>query len=233
VVARSEFDAGALGTREILALLAQPHAYNLRVALDGDVLAVCAWLPQLPALQERRRSWLVSEVLETAARLGDVRAPRAQEDAPAAVAASLLESLGRVAERAGATAQPAGSASLRIESELQENAVVFGTASAEGLLLRGALGTPVAGSPWLRAARAHACLLLNGRLVFARVAPLDLEAEAFAVETRLPVDLDEDELACALEGVRWGLREAERTLRCLGSERVAAEYAEANELRVE
>lgn len=239
VSARSALDVRRFGTDALLALLSRPRAYNLRVSLCDAELAVCGWLPPSEETQARRRGWLVAEALDHAARLVEEAetwrdAERPAEAPPDAAAGALLESLRQAAARTGASVQTAGSASLRIEGPPHEGGVVFATASDEGLLLRGALPQAPArsGSPRVRAARAHAALLINARLVFARVVPLDRDAAALAVETRLPVDPDEDELACALDGVRWGLREAEQTLRCLASEDVAAEYAAAQELRV-
>jgi hypothetical protein len=218
----------------LLSLLEKHLPYNLRPTAAGGRLAMMAAIPPMPGLDDRRRLWLTTLTLSTAASLhvpehqsGEGRA------CPEGTGRERLDMVCWLAAGKGWRALGDTDAEVRlaVEGEPDYPPICVRPFGADLLIERPLPLLPLrAASARLRVASVHAALALNRRLLFARVATPDRAALTFAVENRLPADADEDEAEYFLEAVRHGARHAHAVLGCLRNEAVAVEYATARNL---
>jgi hypothetical protein len=204
----------------------------VRLTVAGDALVAIATVPVLDGLVSRRAPWLAAALGAAAAPRG-VREGRSGGDVPDAVR-DLLKTARALATRWGWQQLEGDGPALRFavpgEHDLPPLTLA---AEADGLHVVRPLPLLPArdAAPAVRAAVAHAALVLNGTVDAARVAVRDPRALTIAVESRLPAaDPDEDEAACMLEGVRRAAAHAASVLDCLSVPAVARVYATAHSL---
>lgn len=240
----------------LLELLSGHLAYDLRLGLCGDAIAVLAEIPAVEGLEHRRAARLEEAVLDTAAALetavrSGTRLPdRAARNQQSHSHTGWLEAVRWIAKGKGWSVAEADSGALRLlvttEPDLPPLVVC-----PLGDFLSIERTVPILperrASAITRWAVAHAVLQLNTELRFARLVLRDPAALTFAVESYIPVgDCDEpggthpgvshpsapDQADYALEGVRRGVRHAHGVLACVKHHAVAREYAAAQRLPV-
>jgi hypothetical protein len=212
---------------DLLALLARPLPYTLRPVLVGSALELQSWVGTDLALAADRLAWLQEIGFSFEAGIP-----------PAALAAAApaedLDLVRSLAAARGWTITRDGEDGLRlgVAGELDEPPLAV-RAYGGGLVIERPLTLlPLPGpSQAVRWATAHAALSLNGALRAARVSVRDPSALTLSVEARLPpTNLDEDEAALLLDGVRHAARHGAGIFDCLRHPAVAAEYGAAHNL---
>ncbi len=219
----------SLGASRLAALLGRELPYNIRLLRTGDELEVGASIAPLRDIECRRRAWLEAEVANTARGLRGAGAA----ELPGAPGAPALEPIRRVAEAHDWKLTETDDGGLEITFPGEEHLPPLAARTRPdggGVRLERDPGLLPAGRGSRARERAlvHAALGLNARLAQARLRLLDPGRARCRVECHLPAeDLDEDEAEFALEGVRYAALEATRLLTCLRDERVARNYAAA------
>jgi hypothetical protein len=231
VCAPTGLDWRRLGAERLLALLGRRLPYNLRYTVDGEALAVVGAVPLQGDVPSRRAPWLAAAVRAAAA---GAEAPLAPPQATRpGREEELLDMVRWLTAGMGWRWLEHDGAALRFavpgEPDLPPLAIV---PRADHLHVERPLPLLPArdAAAAVRAAVAHGVLVLHGS-VQARVAVRDPAALTLAVETSLPAaDLEEDEVACVLEGVRRAAARATAVLDCLRHPAVARVYATAHSL---
>jgi hypothetical protein len=209
-------------TDRLLALLARPLPYNARYALAGEALVACGAVPLVEGVPPAREPWLTAAV-RSAAAFAD--GPPAGSDG----AGELLEMLRWLANGKGWKALDAVGPTLRFAIPGAHDLPPLALA-AHGTGVRVERPLPLLPArdavAQVRAAVAHAVLVLNGTPGGARIALRDPRALTIAVETDLPADgVEEDEAECVLDAVCRAAPRAAGVLECLRHPAVAHVYA--------
>ena len=225
-------DWRSLDADRLLALLATSFPWDVRRAIAGERLVALATVSLLDSAGCRREPALATAVGGAAACSTDDQ-QATEADVPPDTG-ELLTAARWLAVGKGWRPLDAEEPGLRLavpgEHDLPPIAV---RSCPAGLRIERPLPLLIArdAAPVVRLATAHAALVLNASIRAARLAVRDPATLTFAAEFILPPgEPDEDELDCALEGVRHAAAYATGVLDCLRNPAVASEYATAHHL---